>query len=37
MLSTARKFDVRFSATAWQDKKIRAAIAAIPDSAGIPY
>jgi hypothetical protein len=39
VLTTARKFDVRFSVTARQDKKIRAAIAAIPDSAWrpIPY
>jgi len=36
MLTTARKFDVRFSVTARQDKKIRAAIAAIPDSAWTP-
>ncbi|WP_297657410.1 transposase, partial [Pseudonocardia sp.] len=39
VLTTARKFDVRFSVTARQDKRIRAAIAAIPDSAlkPIPY
>jgi hypothetical protein len=39
VLTTARKFDVRFSVTARQDKKIRAAIASIPDSAWrpIPY
>ncbi len=36
MLTTARKFDVRFSVTARQDKKIRAAIAAIPESAWVP-
>jgi len=36
MLTTARKFDVRFSVTDRQDKKIRAAIAAIPDSAWTP-
>jgi hypothetical protein len=36
VLSTARKFDVRFSVTARQDRKIRAAIAAIPDSAWTP-
>jgi hypothetical protein len=36
VLSTARKFDVRFSVTARQDKKIRAAIAAIPDSGWTP-
>lgn len=39
MLATAAKFDVRFSITARQDRKIRAAIEAIPDSAwtAIPY
>jgi hypothetical protein len=39
VLTTARKFGVRFSVTARQDTKIRAAIAAIPDSAWspIPY
>lgn len=39
VLSTARKFDVRFSVTAGQDKKIRAAIASLPESAWrpIPY
>jgi len=36
MLSTARKFDVRFSITARQDKRIRAAIEAIPDDAWVP-
>jgi hypothetical protein len=36
VLTTARKFDVRFSVTARQDKRIRAAIAAIPDSAWTP-
>jgi len=39
MLGTARRLGVRFSVTARQDKKIRAAIAAIPeqDWAPIPY
>jgi hypothetical protein len=39
VLGTARKFGVRFSVTARQDKKVRAAIAAIPESAWrpIPY
>jgi hypothetical protein len=39
VLTTARKFDVRFSVTARQDKRIRAAIASIPDPAWrpIPY
>nr|WP_082375978.1 IS1380 family transposase [Pseudonocardia sp. HH130629-09] len=39
MISTARKFDVRFSVTARQDRKIRAAIEAIPEHAWqpIPY
>jgi hypothetical protein len=39
MLSTAAKFDVRFSITARQDKRIRAAIETIPDDAWqpIPY
>jgi hypothetical protein len=39
MLTTARKFDVRFSITARQDKKIRAAIEAIPETewTPIPY
>ena len=36
MLTTALTFDVRFSVTARQDKKIRAAIAAIPDSVCTP-
>jgi hypothetical protein len=38
-LSTAVKFDVRFSVTARQDKRVRAAIDAIPDDAWqpIPY
>jgi hypothetical protein len=38
-LSTAAKFDVRFSITARQDKRVRAAIHAIPDAAWqpIPY
>ncbi|MEO8748963.1 MAG: IS1380 family transposase [Allobranchiibius sp.] len=39
VLSTARRFNVRFSVTARQDKKIRAAIEAIDESAWspIPY
>jgi hypothetical protein len=39
VISTAEKFDVRFSITARQDKRIRAAIEAIDDSAWqpIPY
>ncbi len=39
MLATARKFDVRFSVTARQDKRIRAAIDVIADDAWrpIPY
>jgi Transposase DDE domain group 1 len=39
MLATARRLGVRFSITARQDKRIRAAIAAIPDHAWrpIPY
>jgi hypothetical protein len=39
MISTAGKFDVRFSITARHDKRIKAAIAAIPDEAwtSIPY
>ncbi len=39
MLATAAKFDVRFSITARQDKRVRAAIEAIPDAAWqpIPY
>lgn len=39
VLGTAAKFGVRFSVTARQDKKIRAAIEAIPESAWepIPY
>jgi hypothetical protein len=36
VLSTARTFNVRFSVTAGQDKKIRAAIASIPESAWVP-
>jgi hypothetical protein len=36
VLATARKFDVRFSVTARQDKKIRAAIVSIPESAWTP-
>lgn len=36
MLGTARKFDVRFSITARQDKKIRAAIEAIPETEWVP-
>ena len=39
VLSTAAKFDVRFSVTARQDKRVRAAIEAIPEEAWqpIPY
>jgi hypothetical protein len=39
VLATAAKFDVRFSITARQDKRVRAAIHAIPDAAWqpIPY
>lgn len=39
VLSTAARFDVRFSVTARQDKRIRAAIEAIADDAWqpIPY
>ncbi len=39
VLATAVKFDVRFSITARQDKRVRAAIDAIPDQAWqpIPY
>jgi hypothetical protein len=39
VLSTAAKFDVRFSITARQDKRVRAAIEAIPEQAWqpIPY
>jgi Transposase DDE domain group 1 len=39
MISTARKFEVRFSITARQDRKVRTAIEAIPDQAWqpIPY
>ncbi len=39
VLATAAKFDVRFSVTARQDKRVRAAIDAIPDAAWqpIPY
>jgi hypothetical protein len=36
VLHTARKFEVRFSVTARQDKKIRAAIEAIDESAWTP-
>lgn len=36
VLSTARRFGVRFSVTVRQDKKIRAAIASIPESARVP-
>jgi hypothetical protein len=36
MLTTARKFDVRFSVTARQDKRVRAAIDAIRDDAWTP-
>jgi hypothetical protein len=36
MLTTARKFDVRFSVTARQDKRVKAAIEAIPDDAWTP-
>ena len=36
MLTTARKFGVRFSITARQDKRIKAAIEAIPESAWTP-
>src|SRR3954447_22520931 len=36
MLATARKFGVRFSITARQDKRIKAAIEAIPDDAWTP-
>jgi hypothetical protein len=36
MLTTARRFDVRFSITARQDKRIKAAIAAIPEDAWTP-
>ncbi len=36
VLCTAGKFNVRFSVTARQDKKVRAAIASIPDSAWVP-
>ncbi len=36
VLSTAAKFDVRFSVTAGQDKRVRAAIEAIPDQAWQP-
>jgi hypothetical protein len=36
VLSTARKFGVRFSVTVRQDKKIRAAIEAIPESVWVP-
>lgn len=36
VLSTARALDVRFSITARQDHKIRAAIEAIPETAWVP-
>lgn len=36
VLDTARKFNVRFSVTARQDKKVRAAIDAIPEQAWTP-
>ena len=36
VLSTARTLDVRFSITARQDRKIRAAIEAIPETAWVP-
>jgi DDE family transposase len=36
MISTAAKFDVRFSITARQDKRVKAAIEAIPDDAWTP-
>ncbi len=36
VLATARKFDVRFSITVRQDRRIRAAIAAIPEDAWTP-
>lgn len=36
VISTAAKFDVRFSITARQDKRVRAAIAAIDESAWAP-
>ena len=36
MLTTARKLDVRFSITARQDKRVRAAIDAIPEQAWTP-
>jgi hypothetical protein len=36
MLATARKFGVRFSITARQDKRIKAAIEVIPDDAWTP-
>jgi hypothetical protein len=36
VLGTAAKFGVRFSITARQDKKVRAAIEAIPESAWAP-
>jgi hypothetical protein len=36
VLATAAKFDVRFSITARQDKRIRAAIEAIPEQAWTP-
>jgi hypothetical protein len=36
VLSTAHRFGVRFSVTVGQDKKIRAAIASIPESAWVP-
>jgi Transposase DDE domain group 1 len=36
VLTTARTFNVRFSVTARQDRKIRAAIASIPQAAWVP-
>jgi len=36
VLGTARTFGVRFSVTARPDKKLRAAISSIPDSAWVP-
>jgi Transposase DDE domain group 1 len=36
VLTTAHTLDVRFSITVRQDKRVRAAIAAIPESAWVP-
>ena len=36
VLSTAKKFDVRFSVTVRQDKRVRAAIEALPEEAWAP-